>query len=235
MDIKYVIIFAVVFLIFILIGLAIVNYSGEDMYEKFKKFSVYPTGMSPVELANIVGEREFSGRIKIKYKDKLFCDSMASNYALTLCEKYANSYNISALSICAHELGHAYQFRDKLEKMYRHNRLNKISKIFSAMFTPLVLVGIIFLATEYQIYGYVILGFGIISLIIALISKFSTIGIEKEASNTGLQIMAVYTNLSDEELKMASIFLKSAKMTYVADLLRIMLKWTGLVKKRRKQ
>ena len=231
MEIKYIIILAIVFLLLIIVGLAIVNYSSEEMFDKFKKLQIQPCGISPVELANALNQVEFNGRIRMKYKDKYFSDSMASNFVLTLSSQYANSYNFGAVAICAHELGHAFQFRDKMQKMVKHARLVKISKFFSAIFNPLLFIGLILLAFGQTILGYVILAFAVISLLIAIVSKLSTIGVEKEASKNALEILRVYANFTDDELSMANGFLKSAKMTYVADLLKMMLKWTGLVRR----
>lgn len=231
MELKYIIILAVVFLLLILIGLAIVNFSSEDMVDKYKKLSLHMCGKTPVELVNLLNVTEFAGKIRIKLKDTYFCDSISSSGLLTLSSKYANDFNIAGLAICAHELGHAFQYRDKIDKMYKHARLNKIAKI-SVLTYPLIITGIVSLAFGQNLIGYILFGFSFLTLVVAVISKLATIGIEKEASNNGMELLKVYANLTDEELVMAKKFLKSAKMTYVADLLKIMLKWTMLVRRR---
>lgn len=231
MDIKYIIIIAVVFLFLVIAGLAIVNFSTEEMYEKYKKISNLPCGLTPVELANTLNTTEFGNRIHVVLKKDLFCDSLSSNGVLTLCSTYANENNMAGLAICAHELGHAFQFRDKMQKMNSHAGLLKTSKIFSWLFSPLVILGIVALLIEQTMFGYgLFIGAGV-SFLIAVVAKFSTIGIEKEASNNALEILRVYASFTDDELKIAKRFLNSAKMTYVADLLKIMLKWTMLVRK----
>ena len=232
MEIKYIIILAVVFLLLIIIGLAIVNYSGEEMLQKFKNLSNLPCGISCVELANNLNNAEFGGRIRIKYSDKYFSDSMSSNFVLTLSSKYANNYNFPALAICAHELGHAFQFRDNIKKMQKCSKLTRISKIALSLFNPAIIAGIVLLIVEQNIFAYSLLGFAGLCFLIAIVSKLYTIGVEKEASKTAINILRIYASYSDDELKMANKFLKSAKLTYVADLLKIMLRWTGLVKRR---
>ena len=193
--------------------------------------SVLPCGLSAVELANILNYTQFNGKIKIRFKDKYFSDSMSSNFVLTLSSVYANLYDFCALTICAHELGHAFQFRDNMKKMQNNTRLVKLSKFFSSIINIILIAGIVCLFLEQYIIGYFLFGFSGISLLIAIISKLSTIKVEKEASKTALEILKVYANFTDDELKMANKFLRSAKMTYVADLLKVMLKWTGLVRR----
>jgi len=231
MEIKYIIILAVVFLILIMIGLAIVNYSGEELVEKLKKLSVLPCGISSVELANILNYAEFGGKIKIKFADKYFSDCMSSSFVLTLSNKYSNTYNFAGLTICAHELGHAFQFRDKMDKMRKRGKITKISKVLLALFNPLIIAGIIFLFAQQDIIGYILLGFAGLFFLIAVVAKIYTIGIEKEASKNALNILKIYASFTDEELKIANKFLKAAKMTYIGDLLKMMLKWTGFVRR----
>lgn len=232
MEIKYVIIIVTVaFLLLIMVGLAIVNFSTEELYDKYKKVSNLPCGITPIDLVNVLNMTQFNNQLRVTFKNNLFCDALSSNGVLTLCSQYANQNNMAGVAICAHELGHAYQFRDKKQKMYSHASLIKTSKLFSWLFTPLVIGGIGAL-----IFGYNMIGLGIlisagISFLVAVISKLSTIGIEREASNNALEILRVYANFTDDELKTAKKFLDSAKMTYIADLLKIMLKWTMLVRK----
>lgn len=232
MDIKYIIIIAVVFLIAIVLGLAIVNYSGEDMVDKFKKLSVLPCGLTPVELANFISTNEFGGRIRLCFKDKYFSDAMSSNFVLNLSSIYATQYNFAGVTICAHELGHAYQFRDEMPKMIKHAMLVKISRFFSFIFNPMLIIAIIFLFAQQFLIGYIFMGVAGLSFLIAVLSKLSTIGVEKQASKKAIELLKIYANFTDEELTTANTFLKSAKMTYVADLLKMMLGWTGLVRRR---
>lgn len=232
MEIKYVIIIvAVVFLLLVLVGLAIVNFSTEEMYDKYKKVSNLPCGVTPVDLFNTLNMAQFDNKLRLTFKKDLFCDALSSNGLLTLCSVYANNNNMAGVAICAHELGHAYQFRDKKQKMYSHASLLKTSKLFSWLFTPLVIVGIGALILGYNMFGLGMLISAGISFLVAVVSKLSTIGIEKEASENALEILRVYANFTDDELKTAKKFLNSAKMTYIADLLKIMLKWTMLVRK----
>lgn len=233
MELKYIIlIVAVVFLLLVVLGLAIVNYSTEDMVDKFKDASRFSVGTTPIELANNLNSLFFKNSIKIKFKDKMFCDSFNGTGILTLSSHYANKYELAGLAICAHEFGHAFQFKEKPKMMRSHAKKTMLSKAISWLISPLLIAGIIMLLLS-ELNLAIILGAMSLSVfLIAIITKISTLKIEKDASKRAMEILEVYASLSDEQLIIAKKFLNSAKQTYLAELLRIMLKWTFLVKKR---
>lgn len=232
MELKYIIIIvSVVFLLLIVLGLAIVNYSSEELVDKFKKTQNYQVGTSPLEFAVAINKVYFNNSIKIKFKDNLLCDSFSSNGVLTLCSKYSNDYNLAGLSICAHELGHAFQFKEQPKRMKSLGTRVRLSKLVSWLISPLFIGGIIAM-----LFSEIYLGIGLIAgslmcFIIAVVAKWSTLNIEKDASKRAMELLTTYAFLTDDEIKIAKKFLNSAKQTYVAELLRVVLAWTMLVKK----
>lgn len=232
MELKYVVIIvAIVFLLLIIAGLAIVNYSTDEMVEKFKKVSNTVTGTTPLEFAKLINSLHFGNNIRIKFDDRMFSDCISGNGELTLCSKYANDNSIAGLSVCAHELGHAFQFKNEKDRMRLHVRKLMVSKIASWLTSPLIIGGIVVLILSYTYIGIALLGAGIVSFFVALIAKFSTLKLEKDASVKALELLETYASFNEDELKLAKRLLDSAKQTYVADILRTMLKWTMLVKK----
>lgn len=227
---EIIIICAIVFLIFIMFGLAIVNYSFEDMKEKYNKFSKHITSATPVEFANEINNIHFYGKIKIKYKDQLFSDSYNSAGVLTLSSNYANDNNIASLAICAHELGHAFQFKDEKNKMKKHSKRLAFSKTMSKLTSPLFIAGIIALLFSKAYLGIILVGVSILTFIFAVGTKVATLKIEKDASNKAMELLETYAFLTEEDIILARKFLNSAKQTYIADVLKSMLKWTMLVK-----
>ena len=121
MELKYIIIIvAIVFLLLILLGLAIVNYSGADLYDKFLETQRYSTGITPLEFAQNFNRLFFNGKIKFNLKNDLMCDSYNGGGVLTLCSQYAKANNMAGVVICAHELGHAFQFKEQPNLMKKH-------------------------------------------------------------------------------------------------------------------
>lgn len=220
-----------IFLVLIIAGLAIVNFSGDELLEKFNQTAIIPTSLSPIEFANIISNKFFNGTIDIVFKPNLLCDCYSSRGVLILCSQYANKRHLAGLSICAHELGHAFQFKDQSQKMKKYGKKIRLSKILSKIITPVLFVGIGLVIFDKLIFAIIAFALAFMFFFVALIVKVSTIKIEKEASQTALKILQEYANLTETELKTAKKFLDSAKQTYVADLLKTMLKWTFLVKK----
>ena len=217
--------------ILIIAGLAVVNFSSDEMYEKFKKASTVPTSISPIELADIVSKKHFYNNIMVVLKPNKFCDCYSSNNILTLCSDYANERQLAGLAICAHELGHAFQFANEKEKMKKYGAELKTSKIISKFIAPLILASAVLVVFNKIIFGLSVFALACVLFVVALSVKMSTIKIEKQASDTAIKILEHYANLTESEISQAKMFLNSAKQTYVADMLKYMLKWTGLTKK----
>ena len=232
MNLTLIIIISVgILVLLILAGHAIVNFSGEEMLNKFNQTSNVVTNMSAVELANSISQNYFHNRIRLTFKPNKFCDCYASNNVLTLCSEYANKKNLAGLAICAHELGHAFQFKNQAKKMQKYGKKINTSKFLSKLVNVILFVAIILVFFEKLILSGIVAGIAILVFISALSVKLSTIKIEEEASSTAIEILRTQAYLTESELQIAKEFLNSAKQTYVADLLKSMLKWTGLTRK----
>ena len=189
MDILYIIIIAVVFILLIMAGLAIVNYTGHDLIDKYREYSKIPTTSTPLSFVNTINSLYFKNRIKIKYTSKELGDSYNSNGTLSLCSLYASDHNLVGITICAHELGHAFQFEFEKEKMVKFSRQRKISKFLSKFTIPLLLSVVVLLFFDKLIIAGILAGISILSFMIALITKLSTIKVEKDASKKAIDLI----------------------------------------------
>ena len=92
MNLIYIILIAVgILILFILFGLAIVNKSGEELLDKFKETSKYPSAITPLDFAHTISNTFFNNSIKINFNNNLLSDCFSSNGQLTLCSQYANT------------------------------------------------------------------------------------------------------------------------------------------------
>ena len=190
------------FVVLILAGLAIVNTSGEALYDKFKKLSEHPAIASPLEFANYISKTFFKGQIVVEYSEQPLSDSYSSDGKLTLCQDYAGQKQLGGLAIAAHELGHAFQFAKDRPKMKKHGKKLRLSKTLSKFITPLFIGGIVLLCFEYYIFAIACAVLAIILFILACSVKMSTIKIESEASQIGLDLLKTYAFLDDKQLKL---------------------------------
>ena len=230
MDKLYIIIIAVVFILLILAGLAIVNYSGQDLVDKSKKYSNIPTSSTPIEFLQLINSIFFDNRIALKFTNIELGDSYQGSGVMTLCHKYAYENNLVGVTICAHELGHAFQFKFEKERMRKFTRRRRMSRFLSKLTMPFIIAGIVTLFFNQYIIAGALGGFGALTFIFALINKYLTIKVENDASKKAMELIKEYAYFTDEELKKAKDFLNAARQTYIAELLRSMLKWTLIVK-----
>lgn len=232
MNTTYIVLICVgILVLFILFGLAIVNKSGEELWDKFNETAKYPSAITPLQFAEIISNTFFGGRINITFNPKPLTDSFSSDGRLTISSQYANEYHLAGLAIVAHELGHAFQFSREKEKMKKHAKKLRLSKLLSRFISPIFIAGVVLLCFNYYISAIVCGVVVVVLFVLACSVKLSTVKIENEASLIAVDILRDFASLDEKQLKIVKQFLNSARLTYIADLLKIMLKWTGLTRK----
>ena len=229
MDIVLIALVVAVILVF-LICLAIANFAGENLLTIYEKYSKYPAGYNDtLSFADIVSDMEFNGKVKSSVIDGFLTDNYYKG-VISLSKPVAYANNISAFAVCAHELGHAMQYRDNPAKMKSFTRKLVFSKIASKLTIPLFVIGVICIFFN-LIVALTVISFSILCFIIGLLAKLSTIKVEKEASENALILLQKYADFDESMIKEAKKVLKAAKLTYVAAFLKSVLAWTFLVRK----
>lgn len=222
-------------LLLIMIGLAIVNYSTDEFISKYDEYNKYPCGHLTTEELVFYVSRHLGTNIKITTTPVPYGDCYnPSKNIISLSNNSLHSNSLSALTVTAHELGHAEQYHKNPQKMKNYFRKLRIFNFIGKLFFPAILifiVSIFLLPDEYKIYSFIFIGISLLTTFITLLLKLSTIKIEKEASENALKILEDFANFNDEQLKLSKILLNSAKNTYVADFLKVLLKWTMLTRR----
>ena len=219
-----------VFVIFNLVSLAIVNYAGENLVTIFGEYkNTYASFLKTYEFASLVSNQEFGGKIRVE-RVQGFLSDYYSNGAIHLSDDVYDSASISAFAVAGHELGHAIQYRDTPKKMKKFNRNIMLSKTITKFTMPLFVIGIVLLFVDFWFTISFVLA-AVISFLIGLMAKLSTIKIEKEASQNAIELLKKYAEFDEQSIKYAKKVLSSAKLTYVASFLRSLVGWTMLVKK----
>lgn len=218
------------FVLAIVIGLAVANFAGENLltiYDRYSRQNI--SFLNTIEFANIVSTQEFNGKIKSRVIDGILTDNY-SNKVISLSKNVAYGNNVSAFAVCAHELGHALQYRDTPKKMRRFSKTLVFCKIVSKLSLPIFLIGIPLIFWNI-IYAVIIFGVGVLTFLIGLFAKLSTIKIESEASEKALELLSKYADFDEDSVKQAKKVLSAAKLTYVASFLKSVLSWTMLVRR----
>ncbi|MEC9375969.1 MAG: zinc metallopeptidase [Pseudomonadota bacterium] len=138
--------------------------------------------------------------------------------AVRLSKENYEGYSLTAITVAAHEVGHAIQhFRG--ERLFRYRQwLVRIAMIGEKV-GSILLVGapIIMLVARipYLSAGMLVIGFG--SMVISAIVHFVTLPVELDASfNKALPVLEQGKYLQDGDLPHARKILKAAAFTYVA-------------------
>ena len=216
--------------VILVIALAIANFAGENLIVVYNKISSKIVDFNTtLKFAQEVSLNEFGGRIRTQVIPGFLTDNYY-NGTISLSEGVAGANNVSAFAVCAHELGHAIQYRDTPQKMKKFGRKLVFCSIVSKLALPLVLIAIPF-AFFNIITSAAILAGGVFCFFSGLIAKLSTIKIEKEASENAIVLLQRYAYFDEEDAKYARKVLNAAKLTYIASFLKSVLKWTMLVNK----
>lgn len=214
----------------LIVCLAIANYAGENLITVYKKYEKRVVDFNnTLNFASVVSTQEFNGKIKTNVIEG-FLNDFYYKGTISLSSPVAYASNVSAFAVCAHELGHAVQYRDNPKKMSKFTSRLILCKIFSKLTMPLFLAGIILIFFNIII-AISLLVCAVVTFIIGLIAKLSTIKIEKEASENALTLLSKYAYFDGEDIKCAKKVLSAAKLTYIASFLKSVLAWTFLVRK----
>lgn len=230
--IKYIAIGVAVLIL--IIGLAIVNFSAEEFISRYNEYNQDASSyFNTIEFLNMVCQEELHRAITVKLTPELYRESYSAYYnTIQIGNDLANSYSITGFAIIAHELGHAMQYRDNAKKMNKFAKKSILINFLSYMFFPLIIASIVllFVLPELSFIGYICLGLAGLVFGLSISLKLSTLKIEKEASQNAVYLLEKYAGFDDYKIADAKTLLKAAKNTYLADVLRSLLKWTFLVR-----
>ncbi|MEL6822148.1 MAG: zinc metallopeptidase, partial [Calditrichota bacterium] len=117
--------------------------------------------------------------------------------------------SLAAVSIAAHEVGHAIQHAKSYKPLEIRAAILPVASIGSSLAFPLLLAGFFL-----QISSLVSIGIAFFAA--AVIFQIVTLPVEFDASNRAMKQLAGYGMLSQDEVGGAKKVLNAAAMTYVA-------------------
>ncbi len=141
-----------------------------------------------------------------------------------LSESVYGSRSIAALSVAAHEVGHATQHHNGYVPLNMRSAVFPITSFASKLAMPLILVGLYFSSTN-----GIMLQVGIFLFLFVVIFQVITLPVEFNASKRALQDLQAYNYLNDNEIAPAKQVLGAAALTYVAAALTAILQLLRLI------
>lgn len=215
---------------YILIGVAVVLFVGMLIfsatahkrfvkhYNRYMQHQVY-SGYTGGGIANLM-IRKYKLKTKIFLTKQEFADSFHSRKNIVLLnEKVANNSTIASIAITAHEMGHAFQHKNK-HFLFRLSIFLAYLSVVARFILPLMIIaGIILLFfTEYNLIGQILLIVSACLMITSYLLKLVNIPVEFGASKIAYNFLKDNEILSEGELKLAKKMLRVAGQTYIASL-----------------
>ena len=173
------------------------------------------SGVSGFEVARrILDANGLSGTPIIEIPGRLTDHYDLLKNQLCLSTENYRGDSVSAISIAAHETGHALQQHAGYRPFRIRTRLIPIASIATPLSVVLILVGLFMSAAE----GQTIFLSGVALFALATVFRLITLPVELDASRRGKEQLVKLGWVSDHESQKISTVLHAAAMTYFAGL-----------------
>jgi hypothetical protein len=197
-------------MLFILIAIVpmIANMKVQSAFAKYSKVRSL-SGYTGEEAARRILMMNNIGNLHIKP----VAGSMTDHYnpttkQIALSQTVYGQNTIAAISVAAHEVGHAIQDATDYSFLRMRHTLFPVTQLASKMAMPLIIAGFIFSNT--------LITFGIVLFAFTTLFSIVTLPVEFNASKRALVALEASGILSADELKGAREVLTAAALTYVA-------------------
>lgn len=226
-----------IFVIFIFALIIKANFSYDSYVKQYKKMKNVFTSFhgSSLDMANFLNAKRFLNMLNIEVFEKT-PDKSNGSYApfsktLSLSSEIAFDNSIAGIAITVHEFGHALQHFENSKKLVNNFSLMRFVKVLGAINYPVFFIAIAFFITNLIIPLIICLLFIGFSFLIAVVLKYLTLNLEKDASERAVNLLKKFELISEQEILLVKKFLKSAQKTYTGDFIRAVFAWTGLTRK----
>lgn len=142
---------------------------------------------------------------------------------LNLSESTYDSTSVAAIGIAAHEVGHAYQHKEKYLPLVIRSIFVPIVNFGSKLFLPIFIIGIILSALTYSSIGYTIIWIAVALYGLSTLFCFITLPVEFNASKRAIKNLETFGILNGDEMIGAKEVLIAAAQTYIASFLTSLL------------
>lgn len=192
---------------------------------KFKKYSQVPVsgGMSGFEAARKILESAGLDDVKIEMTHGMLSDHYDPMHkTLRLSEAVYKSASVAAVSVAAHEAGHALQHAEGYKPLMIRTSSVFMANFGSRLSWPIFLLGLL-LGFPSLVYA------GIALYVLIVLFTLITLPVEFNASSRAMNQMTANGILSVSEKPMARDMLSTAAMTYVVSAVSAILQLLRLI------
>lgn len=194
--------------------------SATNAFDKYSQ-NLTQSGITASELAKKLLEHAGITNVEVVKIDGKLTDCYDPKHKVVkLSTATYDSSSISALGVCAHEVGHAVQDAKGTFMFRLRSAIVPVVNFLSKLYLPLVLLGSIFgFALMIEPLGYYMVWAAVIMYGANTIFYFVTLPLEYDASKRALEMLRETETLNGSELASAKIVLKAAIQTYIGTLI----------------
>lgn len=202
------------YFLFLIISLTVTLYAQFKVKHAFKKYSKISCTrlLTGREAAHEVLSWNHVDGVIVNETSGYFSDYYDSRTkGVYLSDAVYSKSSLAAVSVAAHECGHATQDARNYFPLRVRHFLAPITQLSSTLAMPLVFIGFL-LPTRYSF----MINLGIMLFAIAVLFEVVTLPVEFDASRRALKALSEGGILDPDELKSAKKVLTAAAMTYLA-------------------
>ena len=211
--------------ILVIFGLIITMIASANVKSTFARYNkvLSRRGMTGAETVRRILDANGLHNIRIEHVRGSLSDHYdPKNGVIRLSDDTYNSTSVAAIGVAAHECGHAIQHNVGYFPLKLRSLSVPMANIGSAIYWPVIIIGLIL--------GYLeIAQIGILLFSFVIIFQLITLPVEFNASRRALSILSERNILVDDELQAAGKVLKAAALTYVAALFSSILQLLRLI------
>ncbi|EHL14714.1 hypothetical protein HMPREF9629_00263 [Peptoanaerobacter stomatis] len=199
--------------ILIIIGGLISMFASGRLKSTFSRYSMIrsASGMTGAQTARVILDANGLSNIRVvPIAGELTDHYDPRNKTISLSQSVMNSTSIAAVSVAAHECGHAVQDLKDYKPYLLRAGIVPIVNIGQNLAMPIFIAGIIFGSFNFL----VPIGIGLFSL--TLLFQIITLPVEFDASSRAFDLLRECNVLKVQEIDGSKKVLKAAALTYVA-------------------
>ncbi len=212
--------------ILVLIGLAISLAASGMVNSAMRKYHGVQntTGITGAECARRILDNEGLYQVRVEDLGSREGDHFdpAANTVRLSSQNY-HGRSVTAMSVAAHECGHAIQHAQEYTPIKIRTALVPVVNIGSHASMPLILLGVILS------WNHVLIQLGIIAFSLTVLFQLATLPVEFNASSRALERLERYGIVTQQENRGCRKVLSAAAMTYVAGTLAAVLQLLRLI------
>lgn len=189
-------------------------------YNKYMKIG-NKANITGKELAFISKRNLELNNLEFALTDKKLGDAYSPKYhTLILSEEVCNTASLSALTIVAHELGHAVQHKKETPLYFLNQLVRALTKITNKLIFPLFVIGLFLFIIKVpnDSLGTILMIISLSLFLLHLLELIIIIPLEYDASSRALKYLKEYNFVSPSEHRKAKKLLNIAAQTYIAGL-----------------